>query len=144
MNHLSQEVLWISTYYHIQLGSETLFAWLEVVETNKKKKQLYIIILSNVCSVIRRTWLWIVCLFPHISYDIAVIYLFKYVHFPKILPTWADKWSETLWRARNPPSQQIPKHSTDSYRGDFSLMVLLPWRSDSGVRGLFLVTPDHE
>lgn len=31
-----------------------------------------------------------------------------------------------------------------SYRGDFSLMVLLPCRSDSGVRGLFLVTPDHE
>lgn len=23
-------------------------------------------------------------------------------------------------------------------------MVLLPWRSDSGVRGLFLVTPDHK
>lgn len=34
--------------------------------------------------------------------------------------------------------------NTDSYRGDFSLMVLLPWRSDSGVRGLLLVTPDHE
>lgn len=31
-----------------------------------------------------------------------------------------------------------------SYRGDLSLMVLLPWRSDSGVLGLLLVTPDHQ
>lgn len=31
-----------------------------------------------------------------------------------------------------------------SYRGDLSLMVLLPWRSDSGVLGLLLVTPGHQ
>lgn len=39
---------------------------------------------------------------------------------------------------------RLAKKNVRSYRGDLSLMALLPWRSDSGVLGLLLVIPDHQ
>lgn len=50
---------------------------------------------------------------------------------------------------QKPKKESINKHimtnlKTHSYRGGFSLMALLPWRSESGVRGFLLVTPDRE